>query len=691
MTQIKKILDKQGEEVFIRTSTKAVVDDNGYTAESRLQAMQDEINQAQLEVGAVPSDLTPTEDSTNWVTSGGIYNQLNVGDANVEIDLSDYTAVRAFPTPNTWTVTNDAYQYYGIFIPITPGKYRVVANESEHYYYFAFLKNNTYSQNAAVDYATGCTRVTMNANEQVIATAPADANYLYVATYTTADITPKKVERYNKRNIAEVLANIDSVPTEGSTELVESGGVYNALQSVVEDSLSAISDMESEIDYITEKEIFGVSEATTGQTDSSIITCTLDNNVIKFVATGAVTSKKYAWVNIPNNVFASNEKYKLIFDYTANIDSSKDGWISLASNTGQGGFVAAWGVNLASGEGHVEIPFTWTDQICFKTSSSSIGASGKYVYLSNFRVIKYDDETYSTIPQLEQKVNEILDTYNNIPSDVPSHTYNGAAIPPLKQNGKIGCKKLMDNVSCQAGAAYGGYYFQFTNQHASLRIYDLTTNTSHSSVTMTSKSSDHCNNVCFSNIFYDVNDTFPLIYTSGSQTGTYNHVQVWRIQLESNVFSITQVQEITLPTGDGTNWMWGQAYLDNEFGYMWYSTNGTLATYYKFAIPSIFSDNEVVSEVTLTANDAIDSFTIERNRNQQGGVVKNGTLYLLDGVPSYGTLTRLYVVDLWGKSLINIIDIYNILGVTSEFEGCGIYNDTLIANTNGGGIYAIYF
>lgn len=76
MTQIKKILDKQGDEVFIRTSTKAVVDGNGYTVESRLQAMQDEINQAQLEVGAVPSDLAPTESSSNWVTSGGVFNAI---------------------------------------------------------------------------------------------------------------------------------------------------------------------------------------------------------------------------------------------------------------------------------------------------------------------------------------------------------------------------------------------------------------------------------------------------------------------------------------------------------------------------------------------------------------------------------------------------------------------------------------
>lgn len=78
MTQIKKVKTSEGVQFYPQTHTKAVVDDNGYTTESRLGAMQDEINQAQLAVGAVPSDLAPTEDSTNWVTSGGVYNAIQV-------------------------------------------------------------------------------------------------------------------------------------------------------------------------------------------------------------------------------------------------------------------------------------------------------------------------------------------------------------------------------------------------------------------------------------------------------------------------------------------------------------------------------------------------------------------------------------------------------------------------------------
>ncbi len=84
MTQIKKLKNSQRVQVYPQTHTKAVIDDNGYTAESRLQAMHDEINQAQLEVGAVPSDLTPTEGSANWVTSGGIHAALQNDEARVD-------------------------------------------------------------------------------------------------------------------------------------------------------------------------------------------------------------------------------------------------------------------------------------------------------------------------------------------------------------------------------------------------------------------------------------------------------------------------------------------------------------------------------------------------------------------------------------------------------------------------------
>lgn len=108
MTQIKKVKTSEGVQFYPQTHTKAVIDDNGYTAESRLGAMQDEINQAQMAIGAVPSDLAPTENSSNWVTSGGVFKALKP----VKDELYDKVADdETISIANTETFTTSRYIY----------------------------------------------------------------------------------------------------------------------------------------------------------------------------------------------------------------------------------------------------------------------------------------------------------------------------------------------------------------------------------------------------------------------------------------------------------------------------------------------------------------------------------------------------------------------------------------------------
>lgn len=76
MTAIKKLINGSGNQYFPETHTKAVVDDYGNSVESVLDTQNDLINQAQMAVGAVPSDIYPTEGSTNWVTSGGVHSAI---------------------------------------------------------------------------------------------------------------------------------------------------------------------------------------------------------------------------------------------------------------------------------------------------------------------------------------------------------------------------------------------------------------------------------------------------------------------------------------------------------------------------------------------------------------------------------------------------------------------------------------
>ena len=92
MATKRKLTDNAGNQFFPITHTQAVLDNYGNTVEQILDEQTELINQKQMAVGAVPSDLTPTEGSTHWVTSGGVYNALE----NLGGDHPDLTAGSAY-------------------------------------------------------------------------------------------------------------------------------------------------------------------------------------------------------------------------------------------------------------------------------------------------------------------------------------------------------------------------------------------------------------------------------------------------------------------------------------------------------------------------------------------------------------------------------------------------------------------
>ena len=79
MAEIKNIYEDSArtQEIYPITHEKAVIDNNGTTAGTKFQMITDLVNQKQMAVGAVQSDLIPTEGSTHWVTSGGVYDALS--------------------------------------------------------------------------------------------------------------------------------------------------------------------------------------------------------------------------------------------------------------------------------------------------------------------------------------------------------------------------------------------------------------------------------------------------------------------------------------------------------------------------------------------------------------------------------------------------------------------------------------
>jgi hypothetical protein len=149
MTAKKKITDKNGVQVFPITHTKAVFDDNGNSVEQRLQENLDLINQKQLEVGAVPSDITPTAGSTNWVTSGGVYNAL----AQKAGTTGNYQGINAGDLvndePNIDTFIQKTYDFTGV-ISINAIKGRLVRwNQIGMIRNFTINKSNSSNEDKA--------------------------------------------------------------------------------------------------------------------------------------------------------------------------------------------------------------------------------------------------------------------------------------------------------------------------------------------------------------------------------------------------------------------------------------------------------------------------------------------------------------------------------------------------------------
>ena len=64
-------------QMYPQTHVKAVVDNNGTSVDDLIAQVIGIVNQAQLELGAVETDLYPTENSTNYLTSGAVWAALH--------------------------------------------------------------------------------------------------------------------------------------------------------------------------------------------------------------------------------------------------------------------------------------------------------------------------------------------------------------------------------------------------------------------------------------------------------------------------------------------------------------------------------------------------------------------------------------------------------------------------------------
>lgn len=242
--------------------------------------------------------------------------------------------------------------------------------------------------------------------------------------------------------------------------------------------------------------------------------------------------------------------------------------------------------------------------------------------------------------------------------------------------------------SLQGGDCYGDFFFQFENHNSRVFISNFKTKEFLGTVSMTPNSKNHCNNVSFSRVFYETGDEFPLLYVSGSQSGTYNNIQVYRIKRENNLFSFTKIQEITLPKcSSENNLYWTGAVMDNENNFMYIYANSGGTQIAKFDIPDILQE-----EIVLTDEDILEQFTVSGFTHQQGAVIRSGLLYVMDGVPQWGDTNYMRIIDLVNKTDYDKINISALGFGNIEFESLSYYEDCFITASNSNrGIFTIRF
>jgi len=239
--------------------------------------------------------------------------------------------------------------------------------------------------------------------------------------------------------------------------------------------------------------------------------------------------------------------------------------------------------------------------------------------------------------------------------------------------------------SVQGAAAYGEYLFQFQDHNEAIYIYNLARKSFIKKITLTPNSNNHCNQASFSNIFFSNEDSFPLLYVSGSRSGTYNHIQVYRITVDKEDFEIQQIQEIILPKKTEENWVsWTCSILDNENSYLYAYSNAT-SKLIKFAIPDCQEKN-----VNLKDEDILEYISIDNIPHQQGGIIRNGIFYMIYGVPSWGDQVWLRLFNLETKNEIVRFNLSE-KKFKGEPEGIFFYKNELYCATNNSGIYKIMF
>lgn len=244
--------------------------------------------------------------------------------------------------------------------------------------------------------------------------------------------------------------------------------------------------------------------------------------------------------------------------------------------------------------------------------------------------------------------------------------------------------------SCQGADCYRNLLCQFRVDHTALDIMDMEKKCHVATIVLPPLGSAfHCNNADFSNTFYKDTDEFPLLYSSQQGKGV-RCILVDRIYKEGEDYQLETIQRIDIPYEIDVPLQYSpDAIVDKENNYLYVYTGGTIPAtdfyVYKFRMPSFTEGN-----VRLTEKDILSEWVIRGNPAyyKQGGMIKDDVLYIMEGVPRWGTDNILRIINL-NQNSFSLINLSELTNVKWESEDIFWYDNSLFIASNNSGIYRL--
>ena len=276
-------------------------------------------------------------------------------------------------------------------------------------------------------------------------------------------------------------------------------------------------------------------------------------------------------------------------------------------------------------------------------------------------------------------------TYSGERIDLATHTYESTLVGRLQGVEKQGYQGMdvwgQTIVSCQNTGIVTLYHYDGSTFKKMGDSFPLTTN----------DKENHANVVSMSRTFHKSGDPLPLIYVSQCSKGRYKGMKdVCFVERINPDLKSSELVQTILYKDENHNFGYAvQWVLDNENGYL-YGYGNTINNndpqnrhrIVKFRIPELKD-----SLVTLTDADLLENYLVEETYQRpfnpigQGLFIKDGMLYMPTGFGTEKAPSVLYVWDLAGRHMRNVIDLSK--STQSELEDCAVFGSGLLIQAQG--------